>query len=104
MFSLDAQIPFPESVGISNEKEKMDKSRPNSLGCRDDNLHSVIWPYIYVIIDRRSQVSKMEVDANRSQARALAPNGEIVAQSKSVTRLSERPFDEAGRVTGRPFA
>ena len=68
MFSLDAQIPFPESVGISNEKEKMDKSRPNSLGCRDDNLHSVIWPYIYVIIDQRSQVSKMEVDANRSQA------------------------------------
>ena len=77
---------FEPFISSNNGKEKMDKSRLNSLGCRNVHLRGVIWSCVYFIIDQCSQVGKMEVDANRSQAPCTGSNGDIVAESKSVTR------------------
>ena len=71
---------FEPFISSNNEKEKMDKSRHNILDCRSDHLCSVIWSCVYFIIDPCSQVGKMGVDANRSQAPCTGSNGEIVAE------------------------
>ena len=94
---MDHLFVFESFISSTNEKEKMDKGRLNSLDCCDDRWCSSIWSCVYFIIDQCSQVGKMVVDANRSHAPCTGSSK--VRALSAVCVLSRRKNWPVGRAS-----
>ena len=51
---MDRFFVFEPFISPNNGKEKMDESRLNSLGRRDDHLRSVVWSCVCFINERKN--------------------------------------------------